>query len=88
MSVAVKMLQHFNGACDIFTCRHIVRGAMSQESGVVYLVRLSNDQRVRVHVFVVHDTPEVTAPLNVIICAHDVPAQLVVSLTHAWLMVS
>lgn len=37
-----------------------------QESGVVYLVRLSNDQRVRVHVFVVHDVPEVgsTAQLS------------------------
>ena len=36
------------------------RNVMSmQESGVVYLVRLSNDQRVRVHVFVVHDDPEV-----------------------------
>lgn len=27
----------------------------------MYLVRLSNDQRVRVHVYVVHDIPEVTA---------------------------
>lgn len=62
MSVAVKVLQQSDGASDVSMCCHFILWIpTSQESGVVYLVRLSNDQRVRVHVYVVHDIPEVTA---------------------------
>ena len=56
------MLQYLDGASGVSMCRYVVLSATSsQESGVVYLVRLSNEQRVRVHVFVVHDIPEVPA---------------------------
>jgi hypothetical protein len=39
----------------VMTLEHVL---LLQESGVVYLVRLNNGQRVRAHIFVVYDGPQ------------------------------